>query len=308
MNEIDLVSKKVSSYSTELTSDTEVNTKASHSILEALQTNQHDLQQQAATLQNGVARNEELAAEFVNIQVSTTNVADKAKYSLDVASSGKESVNEVSAQMRIITVAIESINHLVTQLANQSQQITQSLNQIERVSEQTKLLALNASIEAARAGEHGKGFAVVADEIRKLATNSQDSTLEIQEVLKNIDAQVQSIASKMASGMDEIHKGNKTIAQSAQMFETILSSMYEVQKEIINISNVSSTVVHHASETNNLFSDILISNDHALENLGIIANASEEQYTSTNSLKDVTHALSSMANKLDELVTQIELK
>ncbi len=82
-------------------------------------------------------------------------------------------------------------------LANQSQQITQSLREIEDISEQTKLLALDASIEAARAGEHGKGFfVVVAGKIRKLASNSQTSTIDIQRVLQNIDFQVHEMAEK----------------------------------------------------------------------------------------------------------------
>lgn len=306
LEELNTVSKKVSTYSAELATDAEVAASASHSIFNALKDNQNDLKEQASTLQTGVARNEELVAEFEGIQSSATNVSSKAKENLDVAAQGKESVNEVSEQMYVITTSIESINELVTDLASQSQQITHSLNEIENVSEQTKLLALNASIEAARAGEHGKGFAVVADEIRKLATYSQESTDEIQNVLKNIELQVQAIVLKMGNGMEEIKKGNQTIQQSEQLFDLILTSMREVEKEISHISKSSEAIVHHAGETNELFSDILISNDHSLENLNVISSASEEQSASTSSLNEVTQALIAMAQELDVLVTKIK--
>lgn len=306
LNEVDTVSGQVVNYSTNLKEGVDITTNASQNILEAIQLNQKDLTEQASSLQQCVLRNEELFAEFEEIQASSESVAAKARENLDIAHTGKSTVHKVSEQMEVITVSIESIHQLVTHLESQSQQITHFLTEIEAISEQTKLLALNASIEAARAGEHGKGFAVVADEIRKLATHSQDSTGEIQTVLTQIDEQVHSIATKMGSGMVEINKGSETIQESAKLFETILQSMQQVGEEIDHISSATNVVVNNASETNNLFNMILVSNNHALEELKVITSASEEQYNTTKSFHEVTNALQTMAAALDQLMMKIK--
>ncbi len=182
--------------------------------------------------------------------------------------------------MTVITVSIESINDLVVQLANQSQQITQSLREIEDISEQTKLLA----------GEHGKGFAVVAGEIRKLASNSQTSTIDIQRVLQNIDFQVHEMAEKTESGLNEIHKRNATIIINADLFHVILNTMKKVEDEMAFISNASQAVAsyaRHASETNTIFKSILESNHVSLERISVIANVAKDQDASTESLNQI---------------------
>lgn len=302
---LDRVETIVNQKSLELAADSTLMTDASHHIKNTILSNEKDLEREAVQLQEGIAKNEELLAEFENIQASANQVAYKAKDSLEQAAAGKESVKGVSMQMQVITASIGSINNLVIQLANQSQLITQSLREIEKISEQTKLLALNASIEAVRAGEYGKGFAVVAGEIGKLATHSQQSTLEIQTVLKNIDSRVQEIAGKMKVGMDEIHKGNDTITGNADLFHAIVNSMQDVEHEIGHISAAAQIVATHAGETNELFTNILDTNSASLANVSAIATAAQDQYASTESLNQVTNELKTMADELNSLMKKI---
>lgn len=308
LDELSRLGKVVNEQSLELATDSKLMTDASHHITDALRSNEKDLKHDAVQLQQGFTKNELLLEEFEHIQTSVKQVASKAKHSLQQASAGIESVNSVSTQMQVITASIESINNLVKQLASQSQLITNSLSEIESISEQTKLLALNASIEAARAGENGKGFAVVAGEIRKLATHSQQSTAEIQSVLQNIDVQVQEIAGKMNNGMDEIQKGNTTIMSNADLFHFILNSMQDVESGVEQISNASQIVATQASETNEIFMSILESNSKSLENVSVITNAAQDQYTSTESLNQVISELQTMANQLNLLVNKINVK
>ncbi|MEG0259452.1 MAG: methyl-accepting chemotaxis protein [Lysinibacillus sp.] len=305
LKELYRVGNEVNDHSAELALDSKLMTEASHDITNSLRSNEEDLKQEAVKLHEGVTSSEELLAEFENIQASAEQVSYKAKESLEKATDGKESVSEVSAQMQIIISSIESVNQLIVQLAGESKRITHSLVEIENISEQTKLLALNASIEAARAGEHGKGFAVVAGEIRKLATHSQESTADIQNVLQNIDQQVNDIAGQMQVGIDEIHKGNTTILGNAELFHVILSSMQDVETEIDHISTAAQVVADHAGETNSIFMDILAFNNTSLQNVSIISRAAQDQYTSTESLNQVTNDLHTMADELNLLVQKI---
>lgn len=308
LDELSRLGKVVNEQSIELATDSKLMTDASHHITSALRSNEKDLKHDAVQLQQGFTKNEVLLEEFEHIQTSVKQVASKAKHSLQQASAGKESVNGVSTQMQVITASIASVNDLVIQLASQSQLITHSLSEIESISEQTKLLALNASIEAARAGENGKGFAVVAGEIRKLATHSQQSTAEIQSVLQNIDVQVQEIAGRMNSGMVEIQKGNATIMSNADLFHVILNSMQDVESGVEQISNASQIVATHATETNEIFMSILESNGKSLGNVSVIANAAQDQYTSTESLNQVISELQTMASELNVLVNKINFQ
>lgn len=137
------------------------------------------------------------------------NIADNAAS----ASKGAESADdEVKTGMEVVGKTVNSINELAVQVDNAAvvigklesdvESVSGILDVIRSIAEQTNLLALNAAIEAARAGEQGRGFAVVADEVRTLASRTQDSTLEIQQLIERLQNAAQKAVSVMAMGKD----------------------------------------------------------------------------------------------------------
>lgn len=88
--------------------------------------------------------------------------------------------------MKIIEASVNEAATVIAQLGEESDKIGKIADAIAAIADQTNLLELNAVIEVARAGEQGRGFAVVANEVRKLAEQSQTSSmLKVAKLPKN---------------------------------------------------------------------------------------------------------------------------
>ncbi|MEK4425708.1 methyl-accepting chemotaxis protein [Solibacillus sp. FSL K6-1523] len=207
--------------------------------------------------------------------------------------------------MVIITETVGFIKNLVEDLELKSSEVGKLLQVITSISNQTKLLALNASIEAARAGEHGKGFSIVAEEVRNLAIGTEKSAAKIQLVIGSIQAQIKEVANEMGSGMQEIDKGTEKILVSEKAFDSIHQATIEVEKEIDDVSEATTILLEQANLTNTLIEEITQSIHHSLANIEGISAASEQQSATTQVLSETTLSLDQVAHKLDQLVIQV---
>lgn len=126
-----------------------------------------------------------------------------------------------------------TVENLVSS-ATKIQTITTS---IATITSQTNLLALNASIEAARAGEHGKGFAVVAEEVRKLAEQSNQEVLQVEQLIGDIMQHVQQVMTSTNDNTQYIEKGTETVRLTAQALGNISTAVATTVEEMIAISS-----------------------------------------------------------------------
>ncbi|WP_411186561.1 methyl-accepting chemotaxis protein [Pseudomonas sp.] len=166
--------------------------------------------------------------------------------------SGRSLVETQVASMQRLAGEIDLSVSVINQLASDSASISQVLDVIKGIAEQTNLLALNAAIEAARAGEQGRGFAVVADEVRNLAKRTQQSTEEIEAMI----AKLQGGVGAAVKAMNNSHQmADNTVSQSVnvqQALENILGAVGMIvdQNQQIATAAEEQTAVAHDIDQN----------------------------------------------------------
>lgn len=183
----------------------------------------------------------EMSATVHEVATNAANTSQAAQ---------EANISTVDGQ-QVVEMTVESIGHLATEIDNTSDVVNQLeadseaisgvLDVIKNIAEQTNLLALNAAIEAARAGEQGRGFAVVADEVRTLASRTQESTLEIEEMIDKLQQGSQNAVSAMT-----LSKNNAT--ESVDHANKAGMALAMITSSVSNISDMSTQIASAAEE------------------------------------------------------------
>lgn len=146
---------------------------------------------------------------------------------------GKEEGSEANESMEHITETIYSANTASKELIKETGKISSILEEIDNISAQTNLLAINASIEAAHAGIHGSGFSVVADEIRRLSEQSKQASSNIQGILDRLIVVIEEVSRRVDNGVESVETGKKNISELLSVFDEIYIKAKK-SEEIIN--------------------------------------------------------------------------
>jgi methyl-accepting chemotaxis protein len=143
-------------------------------------------QHQATAVAQSVTTVDEIAATSEQANERAKAVAESCQRAVEVGEAGRRAVEESVASMSTVRERSESSAESILQLAEQAQAIGDIIAVVTDIADQTNLLALNAAIEASRAGEHGRGFSVVAGEVKALAEQSKKATLQVRQILGQI--------------------------------------------------------------------------------------------------------------------------
>lgn len=235
-----------------------------------------------------VATASEEMTQTASLVVQNAEVAVEAASSANESASHGQEVAELSAhEMVRLVEQMKMTVPVVEELAQNNANITEILSVIEGISEQTNLLALNAAIEAARAGEQGRGFAVVADEVRSLASRTQDSVGEIQQVIERVQkgtadvvAAMQESSNLADSTADHVQQA---VAALSRIFESI-SAINDMNSQIVKAAEEQQSV---SSEVNQNVSNIRDLSAKILENAGDAEKVGQE----INALSDTQQTL-----------------
>ena len=248
---------------------------------------------QAVTGQRGQI--DQVATAMNQMSATAQEVASSAAAAVGSAQSvndetvtGRALVESQVGSIQRLAGEIDQSVAVINKLASDSASISQVLDVIKGIAEQTNLLALNAAIEAARAGEQGRGFAVVADEVRNLAKRTQQSTEEIE-----------SMIAKLQSGVGAAVKAMST---SHQMADNTVNESAKVQLALENILGAVGMIVDQNQQIATAAEEQTAVAQDIDQNIVQISQAGERTADGASQTEQASLELSGLVARLKQLI------
>ncbi len=272
-----------------------------------------DISKVAETVVNAYSNAENQKNKISQSADAIKQVAENIKQSFAIM----ENSSSISKSLQIVAQeGYDTIKNALTginEVSNLTKKISDVVDVIQNITEQTNLLAMNAAIEAAHAGGAGKGFAVVASEIRKLAYNASKSANEITLIVKNITSKVDEtnvLAQKAGTGIDKILAD---VNKNNEINQKVLSAIVQQSSDIKNVFSFIEEIVAISDEFIDTFQQIQTNIQHIDENSDSLSQASGDInkaiYNNINivqNLNDSATQVSGVSEKLKDISTQFE--
>ncbi|WP_153916203.1 methyl-accepting chemotaxis protein [Shewanella sp. TC10] len=222
---------------------TESLSSVSQTLLESCKNSEVTVQHQNESVEQISHAMREMFVSVAHIAEYAANAASEADNANHDAQQGQEVVAQAITTINKLAEEVQTTAVVVNQLEAFTSNVNDILDTIRGIADQTNLLALNAAIEAARAGEQGRGFAVVADEVRTLASRTQASTQEIQQVLQELRSTSTQAVDAMQRGIETAEEGVKTTSLAGDALINITSKVSAIT--VVNDQIAAATEEQH---------------------------------------------------------------
>ena len=220
---------------------------------------------------------------------------------------GAKLVGDTVGAMGDITDRFTKVEESISEFAVKAEQIKEVVNVVKGISDQTKLLALNAQIEAARAGEQGRGFAVVATEVGKLAVTTQESVDEIHDLVSGMDKSLGEILVSVKESDMTIVEGNKMMGEVSDQFNKIADSISEISRGLQDVTAELEQTNAHTEEFESGVSELSRLSEGITQFASEISGDTEELSNSVRSVSEVVNDLKVSMDELSEETKRFKL-
>ncbi|CAM4311355.1 methyl-accepting chemotaxis protein [Vibrio agarivorans] len=231
----------------------------SHSAAEETR---NSLSAQSSSLESMVTTVTELEASIKEIANMTTESFNNSQEAEEFATVGLAAMEDNRERLQQLENTLSRNEHSMNELDAKVGQISEMVDLISGIADNTNLLALNAAIEAARAGDMGRGFAVVADEVRKLASDTTAQTSNIRQMMEELMVAAQSSRQSVTESREEMTFALESSERVKSSFEDIESSISQIRLRVEHVSaateeqqrataDVSRSIVHVNDQSDN---------------------------------------------------------
>jgi methyl-accepting chemotaxis protein len=215
-------------------------------------------------------------------------MADESRHIRETSKQGRKATDDTIESMNKIQNQMNAIAETIIRLSEQSQAIGMIIATVDSISEQSNVLAVNASIEAAKAGEHGKGFSVVAQEVKSLAQQSKQATTQVRNILNEIQKATSTAVMATEQGGKVVEKGTETAGLAGKSIIALTEGLDQ--------SADAATQIASASQQQRVGMDQITS---AMES---VREASQQNAASAKQLEGAVHNLKMLGEKLKGIV------
>ena len=258
------------------------------------------------------AKNVRQNIDNINAHIEKTLVeADKlsgaTKQMQDAGYSVDEALHRLNESNKGVLNEVENIQYQTMQTNESVEKILKAVTLISDIADQTNLLSLNASIEAARAGEAGRGFAVVAEEISKLASQSNEASEDISNIVALLSDNSNLTVQTMNAVQNAISAQTKNVSDTAEIFSRVQDHIRHVATGVEVIRESTTKLV---DETDAIAHDIKNLNDIAQSNENTVKGtiqSSDEVLHTVNTVTDMSVEVSSSANDMAGVVSYFNM-
>lgn len=254
-----------------------------------LNSNNENLQEQT---DSSIDMTSEINTQVQNVASLIEDMVKLTQESSNHAKSSYDELNEVMETTNTMSALSNEVEQVLNDFKAEFEMVKEQTGTIEKISDQTNLLALNASIEAARAGEAGLSFAVVAEQIRKLSSETQDSSGEIRQALERLD--------------ETSAKMTKSIEETLKLILTAVEKITQINMSVGKINDDSTQLGEHIDVINTAMKDVADSNSQLVSNMKNVSNIVGTMTSCINYSDETTKAMLSKYAETASNINKIE--